>query len=742
MQGRIFNRIETRALTVYALLSVNTLYPEQRVVVHAFFDTLLRHFPGTRLLQFSMAGPAGAPRCVYSTLDGSPLAIHQPEYGLGAEVAEEDVLPFKDGGARYWVSVYSISDVAVRPRFERRGNEEKEALEILRRLDGFTAGRQLLTKIAQFLSAPKSHTTAGKRYSAPPSTRVDAIWEPPVKEIRALLENAFRGASILRQYGPDRSHIRNMLTFLRSGDDSVRLILTPEQVDWVRGHWPQPSADFPELRTFDDALAALETPITLRGGSILLTSFQTGFVGYTGLHEPADSPLRITAYSPNRVLRLLNWVLDQGIAAHSNERERHFFYIPIHIHGTPWLCLANAWPGAPENGWDHFSMLYSAVATTIAAKIRAGVKELYLREVTRPLERYLRDEHRLARAPLADDINRAWSPLHRFFPYPRITLATATPNTPSALRLPSLDDHRIDAHEIPQQPARLPFELLDLGQIVAACEEHVTSVSRDIRRQTEQLREELDLLIPHHIKQVLQRTVIGPTSQALDAEPDPDRARLLRRSLDAATACHDNLKHWLFVAREVRGVPDPERRRLRIGPKLAGDLTPAACGISHFSEVVPPLAIHFHPDLAGVELPISTDVFRIVLNILLTNALAAMERCRIDAESRRIEIRLDAAPQNGRPAVVISVRNTGTFIDADLRAKAGREVLKRDSLFEKGAPHGGLGLFILQKLLRLCNARPLPCDRHFDFETQWSEIPADRWAKVYFILPVSSATHG
>ncbi|HVT87687.1 MAG TPA: hypothetical protein VHD56_02460 [Tepidisphaeraceae bacterium] len=180
----------------------------------------------------------------------------------------------------------------------------------------------------------------------------------------------------------------------------------------------------------------LEAPLSVTARSVSDSIFESGCVDLSRASDRAIDRTDLNAYA--RSFRGLSATTDRR----RDELEVHLFtsldaigddlfYWPVHVDGTPWLCLFTmVKPTEDDVAWSHLYYIYRDLAPSIDALIRQAAIESYYAVLDVILRKHLfnsSDEDRLA------NTNGACKQLCRYWPFPRLQFRASEPNHTSSL---------------------------------------------------------------------------------------------------------------------------------------------------------------------------------------------------------------------------------------------------------------------------------------------------------------------
>lgn len=157
--------------------------------------------------------------------------------------------------------------------------------------------------------------------------------------------------------------------------------------------------------------------------------------------------------------------------------DRHIFYVPIHVNGTPWFALFAISPKSEENvAWARNYALYRSLISGVAENIRSLAKSAYLKQVN---SAFVEEYRELDKASFVKRFNKRCSELLLVFPFPGVRLTSANfQATHNSTTLPDSRTVEIETFANPWFKVEIEFNALDPKAIKETCEQAVAEVQR------------------------------------------------------------------------------------------------------------------------------------------------------------------------------------------------------------------------------------------------------------------------
>lgn len=192
--------------------------------------------------------------------------------------------------------------------------------------------------------------------------------------------------------------------------------------------------------------------------------------------------------------------------------DRHIFYVPIHVNGTPWFALFTISPKSEKNvSWARNYALYRSLISSVAENIRSLAKSAYLKQIH---SAFVEEYRELDKASFLKRFNKRCSELLLVFPCPGVRLTSA--NLKAAQNSTTLPDSRtveIETYANPWFKVEIEFNALDPNVIKETCEQAIKEVQRQShasRLEWEAQQHTIFNLIP---TTKLQKAVKQPASE-------------------------------------------------------------------------------------------------------------------------------------------------------------------------------------------------------------------------------------
>lgn len=233
----------------------------------------------------------------------------------------------------------------------------------------------------------------------------------------------------------------------------------------------------------------------------------------------------------------------------------------------------------------------------------------------------------------------------------------------------------------------------------------------------------------HDLRSSLQHAVIDPLKQSVE-DADPTEATELIAEVQAAIGrveqYSDNVSFMLSGFADLLTPGDQVEWQALDAKSIQELLVSDKLALKQVGKVP---RLRFEPERGlNVVLRISKRSFRVLLHVLVTNAADAIKERGVDVSSQQLIIYASLRDSADGTYCDLAVWNSGTILNKPVIEHAGpRPYTTRP----KGA---GLGLYVVETLLRLAGAEEKTGGRHFDLENTFEpdgakvifSIPADR----------------
>lgn len=293
-----------------------------------------------------------------------------------------------------------------------------------------------------------------------------------------------------------------------SFDYSAQVMLSTKQSDEISSWWKRhsPAYDYKELsneflsdferradvnieeviKSFISDIKAdaselskmVEIPLSFEATSIADSIFKSGDIDFS--HFAARQGLDWNAYQETDIRRqLAEHIIYSRITDY-----RHPFYIPIHVGGSPWLLVFTMPPQRYDKqtyaDWKHNLNFYVDFIPFLSNKIRATVKELYLTELSKKIEREI-EEFLDGSTPsvglLCGELNKSIIDLMKFFPYDALLFYDRNVDFESSFELPTGESIWFKRQQNKFFERQVVFDLIDNNDLRKATEEGVRQAS-------------------------------------------------------------------------------------------------------------------------------------------------------------------------------------------------------------------------------------------------------------------------
>jgi len=242
-----------------------------------------------------------------------------------------------------------------------------------------------------------------------------------------------------------------------------------------------------------------------------------------------------------------------------------------------------------------------------------------------------------------------------------------------------------------------------------------------------QMRNLLDAAYAHDQKAILEHAVLEPLHDLEKAVTDPtEHVRgLLDTAIRSVTSYHDNLMFFLNAFKALESPSKSTGRQALDKGSIAELLDPRTLALDQHGSLP---HIQFQPkDGLNVTLKVPNEAFRVILHLLVTNAIDAMREDELAVETQELQIRAELGEATVERYCEIIVWNSGTQFLQPVMREAGHAPLTM--VIRKG--HTGLGLYFVERLLELAGALPQEERLHFRLNNTGSP----KGVEVRFSLP-------
>jgi len=485
----------------------------------------------------------------------------------------------------------------------------------------------------------------------------------------------------------------------------------------------------------DEVCKRLEIPLGTNSRSIADSVFCSGLIDFSAemAGEGRD------ASSEPSLNDMLRREMEQCIYSQITASP-HVFYIPVHVSGVPWLALFTLSPLPSRKtgdslSWAHNYQVYRSLIPQITTRLRAGARQAYLQLVGEALYRNLdgSDGH-----ALIDRVNREWLLLTYVYPFSRLELLPQGHDNAARLELPDKKTAWIHMHIDNRNFYRqVPFDLLDLQDVVAECRKRVDQFVLTRHRNVQTTKQEISLLTTHDLRSTLNNAVVDPLNEVISRLGPRPETIAIKEKIKDAKACVENyctgLSYLmdgfadLFTPEELLQEEDYQQL-------AKNDLNALITSEYLILEKYPALP-HIEVILEGFEsivLNITKRSFRALLHMIVSNAIDAMNCETMDLQSQKIQIK--AVPlENTKNFCELSVWNSGTSFTQPVIDQAGL----RPYTTRLGRQRSGLGLYILEKVLDISGAGLQQCEKHFRLENTHNPDGA----QIVFAIPIQGGSH-
>jgi signal transduction histidine kinase len=728
------DRSERLLLTREALISVANLYPSKQVSIYPALDVLHLYIQRPVAVSFVKLGARGRrPSFVFSSFR-DPELRQELRKTLDRDLAGIEPTPLPD--SPYGMLVHRTTTVDGGLQFKFNTSDTREIGHLLKQTAKEPRGKAVLEWVTQGLEALERSPlpeAAGPEEHARILSELGGLSEEELQELKAplrtVVDDAFADildVPLLRQAAGKTLPFSNLFCVVRTATlphlrrgrypYTAHLLLANAQREQLKEYFGTRDG------VGETLCNALELPLGTTARSIADSVFASGVIDFS--HEQAGGGRDFAdtgAADQERQAaeaRVYDSISDQP----------NVFMVPIHVSGIPWLALFTLTPRQrvdedDSERWMHNYQVYRTLIPGIAGRLRVGAKRAYIRAVTSALTSELDQGNERT---MAARLNLAWRRLSMVYPFtpPRVASAPLTNCVGEELPLPSGTKLWLSMEsQHPVFSQHVDYEMLSQQEIAKECREAIARYRETWFEKLSAAQRQMSYMIAHDVRGTLDHSVINPlTSLRNHAAENPELQRMIEEVIARAGHVRMNLRFWLDAVAEFEGSSHSLQSIFLNAATLRELLDPAALSLGQIG-ALPPIEVRYSGPEADVR--VSSKALTALFRIIIENAVIAMGECSLDPAAQRV--RVTAAASDRDRICRFSVWNSGTVFPPHVLAQAG------ERRYQAGpSKYGsGLGLMILERILRSAGAPQQPRQRHFLLANTRDPIGA----RVSFSLP-------
>lgn len=641
-QAGLYDKSHQIDLIADSLIDTANLYHHENVSVNPFLDNLHLLVQEPRCISF-LKSAGRKLRPVYSSLRDPDLQPAFRNYlDRQSAISEARTSSIQIPGTDYYLCAHRIilegENALLHPQFQSVTPDDfKRVFERLA-----TTNTELGQNVIDCLEAclpslqldPPSPpevdwaTESKERRETLEHFDINGFW----RRLRAEIDLALGLASHSRLLKND-SELQNLFCVVRTATNlrprrgslnyTARVLLTTAQSNRV-----QKIAD-PSL---------LEEPLGDESRSIADSVFHSGLIDFSDETTGEGRDL----WSRDRRFRdyLRHEAEKKVYPTLSRPHRPHTFYVPIHVSGVAWLGLFTISP-KPDNPtaakwWSHNYGIYRALIPTVAGKLRAGAKRLFLAYISEIFGEHLSKPDV---ASFVRSVNTAWKCLCYVMPFPAIELMTEAADGAVALALPHGRKVWLKMHdENPHFQQQVKHELLTQGEVLTVCEEAAKLAELERHRTVSQTQEVMSYTVAHDARSTLRNGVILPLTDCLKAGHDANGLRTeIRKAISRVEAYCDDVSFWLGGIADFYAPGGISDFQVLDSSKLRSVLSADSLALKDIGQL--PTIETALLGVTSATLHISERSFNALVHLLVENAVDAIQEKKGHVIGETIKVR-------------------------------------------------------------------------------------------------------
>ena len=418
---------------------------------------------------------------LFSTLKDS---AYTKEYNLRWKANKNERISL--GETRYSLSIHDFSsfeeengEVCLRVAHD----ETKLTAELLNKQDidlldnkFFQALEESITDQNEFLKLKHTENTK-QDYSKVTNEEAQRLLKPvrnllddvfsidfPMKYLNTKYEEIkYKNVFAIVRYCPD-----NYLRFKNSFDYTARMILLSETKEAIKKILVKNDCTEQLSKySYEEFIQKLETPLGPDSRSVADLVFSSGNVNFGHKAHEKDWD----TFSNDDSRQNSSDTERRKLEGYIYPEDSSLFYHPIHIGGTPWLCLFTFNSDTnEESGWHHNYSFYRDMASKVARTLREEIPKIYSDLIADILIKNINDSV-LSLHRILPKINRELQKLARIYPFSLLEIKEdENDNGDNILDIHGRGRAYIKFHDNPFFKAQVDYKLTDNESIVKKCQ--------------------------------------------------------------------------------------------------------------------------------------------------------------------------------------------------------------------------------------------------------------------------------